>query len=345
MTEPRDELLERYAEAVAQDPRRPSDRIRNAARAHAQMLRDQTAADVSRVEGTAAKPSAANQPQWTYSLVASLAVVGLAGLMYVQIDRGAPEDREIALGAPAPNHAPAQAPAPAPTAAVTARTDTAQAPLPQPAEAPAPAAHTRPQSQAKLVAAAPPAPTKATQGAAQPTANRSPPPTYSAVPAEADLPAKASGRAAEQIASADLGRDARSENRAESIARAAPGTPAAPAVAAAAAPPPPPAADAQRRARGLTAGTTNAQFLEAARTGDVASLHALIAQGAAINSRDSNGNTALMLAVRHRHGAAVRKLLDMGADTALRNQEGLTALRMAEQAGAADIVQLLQMPR
>ena len=41
MTEPRDELLERYAEAAAQDLRRPSERVRNAARAHAQMLRDQ----------------------------------------------------------------------------------------------------------------------------------------------------------------------------------------------------------------------------------------------------------------------------------------------------------------
>ncbi len=333
MTEPRDELLERYAEAIAQDPRRPSERVRNAARAHAQMLRDQAATEVTRVEGSASKQSAANQPQRMYSLVASLAVVGLAGLLYVQIDRGAPEDREIALGGPAPSHAPAQVPAPAPAAA--ARTDTAQAPLPVPAETPALAARARAQSQAKVVAAAPPAP----------NANSAPPPVYSAVPAEADLPAKASGRAAEQIASADVERDARTETRAESLARAAPVAPAAPAVAAAAAPPPPPAADAQRRARGLTAGTTTLQFLEAARTGDLASLHALVAQGVAINSRDSSGNTALMLAVRHRQGAAVRKLLDMGADTALRNQEGQTALRMAEQAGAADIVQLLQIPR
>ena len=113
MTEPRDELLERYAEAVEQDPRRPSDRVRNAARAHAQMLRDQ-AAQVKRAHYTAPTKPAANQPQWTLSLVASVAVVGLAGLLYVQIDQGAPQDREIALGAPAPSHVPAPAPSKSP---------------------------------------------------------------------------------------------------------------------------------------------------------------------------------------------------------------------------------------
>ena len=77
MNQPRDELLERYADAVAQDPRRPSERVRNAACAHAQLLHDQTAAMLPAKNGAAARP-AANQPQWTLSLVASLAVVGLA---------------------------------------------------------------------------------------------------------------------------------------------------------------------------------------------------------------------------------------------------------------------------
>lgn len=106
MTEPRDELLERYAEAAAQDPRRPSERVRHAARAHAQMLRDQ-ASEAKRAEGIAPTRTAANQPRWTLSLVASLAVVGLAGLLYVQIDRGASKDHETALGAPSPITTPA----------------------------------------------------------------------------------------------------------------------------------------------------------------------------------------------------------------------------------------------
>lgn len=102
MNQPRDELLERYADAVAQDPRRPSERVRNAACAHAQLLHDQTAAMLPAKNGAAARP-AANQPQWTLSLVASLAVVGLAGLMYLQIDRSTQQDREIAMGAAAPS--------------------------------------------------------------------------------------------------------------------------------------------------------------------------------------------------------------------------------------------------
>ena len=98
MTEkPLDGLLERYAEAVAQDTRRRSDRVRTAAQAHAQMLRDQ-AAVVQRVEGAAPPKPEANRSQWTISLVASLAVVGLAGSLYVQIDRGTSEDRDAALG-------------------------------------------------------------------------------------------------------------------------------------------------------------------------------------------------------------------------------------------------------
>jgi ankyrin repeat protein len=75
--------------------------------------------------------------------------------------------------------------------------------------------------------------------------------------------------------------------------------------------------------------------------GDIATLQALQAQGVAVDTRDFSGNTALMLAVRHRHATVVRTLLDMGADASLRNKDGLTALRMADQMGFADITQLL----
>ena len=310
MTEPRDELLERYAEAIAQDPRRPSERVRNAAHAHAQMLRDQ-AAVINRAEGIAPTKPAANLPQWTLSLVASLAVVGLAGLLYVQINQGAPEDREIALGAPTPSH------------------------LPAPVLAPSPKSTKQPPP------AAPPVSNQPAQDATQATANVATPRVYSAAPTEADagISAKATGKSTEQIASAVTERNSRSEARAESAARA---VPAAPAVVAAAAPPPPPAADTQRRAHGLTVGTATAQLLEAARTGDISTLQEVLTQGVAINTRDHNGNTALMLAVRHRQAAAVRKLLDMGADTSLLSKEGLTALRIAEQMGFADIARLLE---
>lgn len=48
-----------------------------------------------------------------------------------------------------------------------------------------------------------------------------------------------------------------------------------------------------------------------------------------------------MLAVRYRHATTVRKLLDLGADTGLRNHEGLTALQIAQQMGFADIAETL----
>ncbi|MES2581094.1 MAG: ankyrin repeat domain-containing protein [Pseudomonadota bacterium] len=291
MTKPRDELLERYAEAAGQDPRRPSDRVRNAARAHSQMLRDQ-AAEVKRVDGSAPITTAANQPQWTFSWVASLAVVGLAGLLYLQIDQGAPEDRQIALGAPAPG------PAPAPMAS------------------PAPAAKT-----AKATANAPPAAAEVAAG-----------------------PAKMSNNTSDQIASAETSaRDGRSETREQSIMRA-PAAPTAPAATAApaAAPPPPPLADTNRRAREMLVGTATEQFLQAARGGQVETIHRLLTQGVAINARDDRGNTALMLAVTHRQAPAVRALLNRGADPALVNQEGLTALRLASQMDMTDMVLLLQ---
>lgn len=345
MTEPRDELLERYAEAVAQDPRRPSERVRHAARAHAQMLRDQ-AAEVKRMEGTATPKTAANQPQWTYSLVASLAVVGLAGLLYVQIDRGAPEDREIALGAPIPSQAPA--PLSPPNPSPSERMDSAQV---SPKQQPAPAAHTRQRQNEKAVAeaataaataraAVPPAANQPVQDAAQTMANVATSRAHSAPPVEVDAsPAKVTSKATGHVASTESLRDAKSE---VTMAPAAP-TPAAPAFAAAA-PPPPPAAP--RHAREMAAGiVAKAPFLDAVRSGHTETVQKLLTQGVAINARDENGNTALMVAVAHRHTPLVRMLLDRGADPALVNQEGLTALRLASQMGLADMVQLLQTSR
>ena len=112
---PLGKLSELYAETGAQVTRRPPDRVRNTARAHAQMLRDQ-AAVVQRVEGAAPPKTAANRSQRTISLVASLNVVYLAGLLYAQLDRGTPEDRDAALGTAARMEA-LQRPADAPVAA------------------------------------------------------------------------------------------------------------------------------------------------------------------------------------------------------------------------------------
>jgi hypothetical protein len=109
MTEPRDELLERYFEAAEQDMRRPSARVGDAVRVHAHMLRGPTPS-TERVADGARTGVAANHPQWPRALVASLAVVGLAGLLTLQFDRADPEVREAALSVAAPAPVAIQAP-------------------------------------------------------------------------------------------------------------------------------------------------------------------------------------------------------------------------------------------
>ena len=284
MTKPRDQLLERYADAVAQDPRRPSDRVRNAVRAHAQMLRDQAAA-VQRVEAAASTPRpAANLPQWKLSMVASLVVVGLAGLLYVQVDRGAHEDREMALGVPAPATAgPARIQEPA--AAQTAK--------PQPT-----------------------APANASDNAAL----------------KATQPGK---RAQPPNESAEAVADATSTKSGPDFAVPAP-APAAKAMT-------PPPLSAMRSSGRLTNTTAaNQEFLAAVQTGQTDTVQQLLAQGMPVNARFDNGNTALMLAVIHRQEELVKLLLSQGADTSLVNQQGMTAVQIANQMGFADIAKRIR---
>ncbi|MGB2881378.1 MAG: ankyrin repeat domain-containing protein [Rhodoferax sp.] len=289
MNQPRDELLERYADAVAQDPRRPSERVRNAACAHAQLLHDQTAAMLPAKNGAAARP-AANQPQWTLSLVASLAVVGLAGLMYLQIDRSTQQDREIAMGAAAPS------PTNPATAVATHQEKSANPVVPPPKVATQTGA------------------SKATEQFADASAR---------VDAKREVRAESSGRMAQS-------------NRSTALTPATPPVMAAPPAYSAPAPAPSPAP-----ATAKDVAPTAIPLLDAARTGNTTALQELLAQGAPINARDDNGNTALMLAVRYRHATTVRKLLDLGADTGLLNHEGLTALQIAQQMGFADIAETL----
>lgn len=349
MTKPRDELLERYGDAVAQDPRRPSDGVRNAARAHAQMLRDQAAA-VQQIEGNAptTKP-AANQSQWTLSLVASLAVVGLVGLIFVQIDRGTTDEREAGLGlatpgpAPSPTESPNVANAPAPinaSAATVARKEVSNRLKPNTAPVPSPV-----------------------QDAAKSTDPLEARHTEAAIPfAETKAPARADKKMTDTVAGAVAPQVARMQGIGESATRIAPAAravappPAAPAPIAPPGPAPSVAAatanisaaplpESHQRARQMPATTPSTVFLEAARLGKNEVLQQLLAQGVDIDTRDDTGNTALMLAVRHRQVSVVRTLLASGANTRLTNHDGMNALQLANGLGLTDMVQLLQSPQ
>lgn len=117
MTRQDDELVRRYQEASAQEDARPGAQVRDAVRVHAQML---AAASATASPPAAALPSraAANQSRWKISALATVALVGLTGLLMLQFERGTPEERDIAFGqqrAQAP--VPAAAPAPLPTVA------------------------------------------------------------------------------------------------------------------------------------------------------------------------------------------------------------------------------------
>ena len=101
--DPSDELLARYREACAADPRVPAESVRAAVRAHAQMVAkaEQQAGPALTPHGVQ-PPPAANDPRWKMSALASVAVLGLAGLLILQLEHGTPEQKEVALGVPVP---------------------------------------------------------------------------------------------------------------------------------------------------------------------------------------------------------------------------------------------------
>ena len=108
-----DRLLRRYHEANALDDARPGPALREAVLAHARSV---AAAQKDGASSKGRQP-ASNDPSWTLRALGSLAVLGLVGLLVLQFDRGSPEEREAAFGAPP---APA-AVRPAPAAATDSR--------------------------------------------------------------------------------------------------------------------------------------------------------------------------------------------------------------------------------
>ncbi|MEO8546151.1 MAG: hypothetical protein ABI434_21375, partial [Burkholderiaceae bacterium] len=108
MTEPQqpkeDALVRMYAQASAQDPRRPAPRVADAIRTHARVVI--AAGDAAAAPKPAARRDAmeaVNHPRWKTSLLASIAVIGLAGMLFLQFDRGAPQQQDLARGPHAPD--------------------------------------------------------------------------------------------------------------------------------------------------------------------------------------------------------------------------------------------------
>lgn len=152
MTESRqeDELTLRYREASAHDTRRPGDHVREVVRAHAQSVIASASDDAARPLYT--RTPAANQSHWKISLLASIALAGITGLLVLQFDRGRPEEKELVFGRPdaspaarlpelppvksEPGKTPGSPEAPVKAARKTTAASTAT-PKPAPAQAPA----------------------------------------------------------------------------------------------------------------------------------------------------------------------------------------------------------------
>ncbi len=80
---------------------------------------------------------------------------------------------------------------------------------------------------------------------------------------------------------------------------------------------------------------------QAAVSGDVAALEAVLSSGADVDARDRYGQTALMLAARHGRLVAVEALLRRGANPDVTAKFGLSALLLAIIAGHEAIARAL----
>lgn len=367
---PADELLLRYQQACAQDERRPNPAVRDAVRTHAAMLirARQSTSIRSSLPGQPPQ-AAANQTRWKLSLLASVALVGLTGLLVLQFDRGTPEEQELALGRPQDRTAnttrppePAAAP-PFPSAPTEKAMEAAPTPaLPQ--QAPAALPQAKPSvltSKADLAKSQ--APQGGTQGldARPSTMIATPSPAVEQAPAPIPAaPATATAAPEPMLASRQRlegsPAPAKSLGSLEAFSGAMGANPAQRDAKAIGAPamldssrqalekPEPHVKRAQERALSETPGARdlNAALLDTARTGQLTQVERLLQQGALINSSDESGKTPLMLAAMNGHTTTVAKLLALGANPALTDREGLNALQHARRLGFNQIANLLE---
>ena len=82
-------------------------------------------------------------------------------------------------------------------------------------------------------------------------------------------------------------------------------------------------------------------YFDAVRRGDTPMLEEFIAAGYDLDSADSQGYTALILAAYHGHDALVQRLLAAGADPCVQDRRGNTALMGAIFKGELSIARLL----
>jgi Ankyrin repeats (3 copies) len=86
----------------------------------------------------------------------------------------------------------------------------------------------------------------------------------------------------------------------------------------------------------LSAQAANAvrswSFHELAAGGSTEHVRAMLEMKCHVDSRDSDGNTALHIAAQHGHGGILQVLINAGADVTVKNRAGQTAMMLADQA-------------
>ena len=95
-------------------------------------------------------------------------------------------------------------------------------------------------------------------------------------------------------------------------------------------------------ARGADVNKTGWAPLHYAATGSHAALISMLLDAHAyIDAESPNGTTPLMMASQYGSAAAVRQLLDAGADASLKNQLGLSAQDFAVRSGRQEVFEIL----
>ncbi len=286
-----------------------------------------------------AKKSPANDSHWKILALACVAIFGLSGLLFMQWDSAAPEDKNAAFSTESPPTAIAQK-----AHTVDAAPQAASAPPAAPAAASvvAPAALAKPPSTRMAQAKTAPAPTRPSTGQAK---DQAPAPAEPKPSTELAAAERADTEAAANTSTDKLARAKKSTSTeglagmvqriAKDEAASAEPTVSASAEAVTAKPAMPAATTAQ-----AMPSTQSAALLTAIRNKDTAALQTALRAGADKNTK-RNGTPALTLCVQEGQADMVQLLLSAGADVNAVDAQGITALAHARARGLNSIVSVL----
>lgn len=307
-----DDLIRLYHAAADRVGGAPSPAVGDAVRAHARVmaaLRQGADPPDTPVVPDAGRDTAANAARWRVSMLASLAVVALAGLLVLQFDRGTPQEQDLvrAPDAVVPLRGGAER-----SASVSAQQSASESARDLP-QARAPAAATATANDAAAAAAATPAagPARGARNGADAVSAKAlaPAPPAASTRPTAEAAADASATAAPPMAEAT------------GSLRAAPSP--------------------ERFAGAARPGAMADDAHGMAAAGNWPALASRLAAGMSVDVRDAMGRTLLMRAAGAGQVDMVRRLLDAGADPRLVDSGGRTAGDGARRAGRPDIAALL----